>query len=258
MGEFVCDVCWPGVEEVGEVVPGCWLALDADGRLVLFAGDGCGHPIFAFDEPPTPEAVPREPGESDEDYDRRYDALPEADFERDMAAIDKAHDAMGAIRLDLQTAMGLVALLEKGGYDRERDGYVSIWLYFRCAEAWRRHQSREATTAPRGRTRVETPKTTVVHCKREAYDVYIGRPSKWGNPYSHKPGTLAEFQVESREEAVARYRDYVLSRPDLLAALPELRGKRLGCWCAPKGGFKGQLLCHGQILAELADVGEPS
>ena len=27
--------------------------------------------------------------------------------------------------------------------------------------------------------------TKVVHCKKELYDVYIGRPSKWGNPFSH-------------------------------------------------------------------------
>jgi len=25
----------------------------------------------------------------------------------------------------------------------------------------------------------------VVHCKREPYDVYIGRGSKWGNPFTH-------------------------------------------------------------------------
>ena len=24
----------------------------------------------------------------------------------------------------------------------------------------------------------------VVHSKRSAYDVYIGRPSKWGNPFA--------------------------------------------------------------------------
>lgn len=27
--------------------------------------------------------------------------------------------------------------------------------------------------------------TKVVHCKKEPYDVYIGRPSKWGNPFTH-------------------------------------------------------------------------
>ena len=78
---------------------------------------------------------------------------------------------------------------------------------------------------------------SVVHCKREPYDVYIGRPSKWGNPFIiGKDGT--------RAEVIEKYREWVRSRPELMAALPELSGKTLGCWCAPKE-------CHGDILAEL-------
>ncbi len=88
--------------------------------------------------------------------------------------------------------------------------------------------------------------TRVVHCKRETYDVYIGRPSRWGNPFSHKKGTKAEFLVETREEAIEEYRKWILQQPELLAALPELKGKTLGCWCIP-------LACHGTVLAELAD-----
>lgn len=90
-------------------------------------------------------------------------------------------------------------------------------------------------------------KTRVVHCKKETYDTYIGRPSKWGNPFSHKKGTMAEFLVESRDEAVKMYRKWILGQPDLLADLAELKGKTLGCWCKPKS-------CHGDILAELADT----
>ena len=84
----------------------------------------------------------------------------------------------------------------------------------------------------------------VVHCKREEFDVYIGRPSKWGNPFSHKGGTKAQFRVDTREQAVACYRKWVLEQPELMEALPELRGKTLGCWCAPKA-------CHGDVLLEL-------
>ncbi len=92
-----------------------------------------------------------------------------------------------------------------------------------------------------------TPKRLVVHCKKEPFDVYIGRPSKWGNPFTHKAGTLAETVVASREEAVRRYEEYLLSNPDLLvAAKSELRGKVLGCWCAP-------LPCHGDVLAKYAN-----
>lgn len=78
----------------------------------------------------------------------------------------------------------------------------------------------------------------VVHSKREPYDVYIGRPSKWGNPFS-----VEEY---TRDGAVAAYAEWIKTQPDLLAALPELRGKVLGCWCAPKR-------CHGDVLAELAN-----
>ena len=81
----------------------------------------------------------------------------------------------------------------------------------------------------------------VVHCKNDPFDIYIGRPSKWGNPYSHKEGTLAEFKTETRKEAIEKYRDYILSS-DL--DLEELRGKILGCWCKPK-------LCHGDVIIEL-------
>jgi len=84
--------------------------------------------------------------------------------------------------------------------------------------------------------------TRVVHCKRERYDVYIGRPSKWGNPFTiGKDGT--------RAQVIERYEEYLLGSPDLMAALPELMGRVLGCWCAPKP-------CHGDILARYADAPE--
>jgi len=88
--------------------------------------------------------------------------------------------------------------------------------------------------------------TKVVHCNKEPYDVYIGRPSKWGNPYTHikNKETLAEFIVETREEAIKKYREYILSKPDLINSLNELEGKTLGCWCKPDS-------CHGDILIEL-------
>jgi hypothetical protein len=85
----------------------------------------------------------------------------------------------------------------------------------------------------------------VVHCKRDPYDIYIGRPSKWGNPFSHSDGTLAKFKVSTRAEAIAAYREWVLQQPALIAALPELRNKILGCWCKPAA-------CHGDVLEELA------
>lgn len=79
----------------------------------------------------------------------------------------------------------------------------------------------------------------VVHCKKEPYDIYIGRPSIWGNPYEiGRDGT--------RAEVVEKYDRWIKTQPELIAKLEELKGKTLGCWCAP-------LPCHGDILMELAN-----
>ena len=99
------------------------------------------------------------------------------------------------------------------------------------------------------RKRCELIATQVVHCKKAAYDVYIGRPSKWGNPFTHIADrkTKAQFVVADRDAAIAAYRAWIVQQPELMAALHELQGKTLGCWCKPQS-------CHGDILAELADA----
>jgi Domain of unknown function (DUF4326) len=80
----------------------------------------------------------------------------------------------------------------------------------------------------------------VVHCKKDKYDVYIGRPSKWGNPFIIGiNGT--------RETVIAKYKKWLLNKPDLIKeAQEELKGKILGCWCAPNA-------CHGDILSEIVN-----
>jgi hypothetical protein len=79
----------------------------------------------------------------------------------------------------------------------------------------------------------------VVHCKRDAHDVYIGRPGKWGNPFTiGKDG--------NRAEVIAQHRAWLLTQPQLLADIPTLYHKTLGCWCAPQE-------CHGDTLAEWAN-----
>ena len=83
--------------------------------------------------------------------------------------------------------------------------------------------------------------TTVVNMRGGAScDVRIDRRSKWGNPFViGKDG--------NREEVIAKYREWIEARPDLLwSLLPELDGQRLGCWCAP-------LACHGDVLVELVE-----
>lgn len=90
----------------------------------------------------------------------------------------------------------------------------------------------------------------VVHHKKKPYDVYIGRPSKWGNPYSHQEDTLAQFKVETRAEAIDKYEAWVRSQPEMMLAIKtELKGKVLGCFCSPAR-------CHGHILAWIANEEE--
>ena len=78
---------------------------------------------------------------------------------------------------------------------------------------------------------------TVVNKYKDAFDIYIGRGSKWGNPFIiGKDG--------DRRAVIDKYREYVLGRHDLMSALHELDGKVIGCFCKPKP-------CHGDVLAEL-------
>ena len=82
-------------------------------------------------------------------------------------------------------------------------------------------------------------KARVVHCKRESYDVYIGRPSKWGNPFQLGPDG-------SREEVIEKYMEWLENNPELLQDIYELKGKVLGCWCKPKP-------CHGDVLVDIVN-----
>lgn len=99
----------------------------------------------------------------------------------------------------------------------------------------------------------------VVHVRRDGYDVYIGRPSKlippskpdadgrWGNPFRIGPDG-------SRAEVIAKFRAWLKgeivvpgrtppSREEIRRAL---KGKVLGCWCAPQA-------CHGDVYLEIAN-----
>ena len=80
----------------------------------------------------------------------------------------------------------------------------------------------------------------VVHCKKSKFDVYVGRPTKWGNPYEvGKDGP--------KGLVVAKYRTWLESHPELKEqAVKELRGKILGCWCSTSP-------CHAEVLAEVAN-----
>lgn len=78
----------------------------------------------------------------------------------------------------------------------------------------------------------------------EGLAVYVGRADPWGrwpaSPWANP------HRGESDEVLVALYREYLEQRPELVDRLPELKGKVLGCWCAPEP-------CHAQVLADRAN-----
>jgi hypothetical protein len=73
--------------------------------------------------------------------------------------------------------------------------------------------------------------------------VYIGRWSKWGNPY--RIGIHGD-----RSAVIAKFEAYIRARPKLMAAVrKELKGRALVCHCAP-------LPCHGDVLARIVEEEE--
>jgi len=80
----------------------------------------------------------------------------------------------------------------------------------------------------------------IVDKRKDYYDVYIGRPSIFGNPFSMR-------SERDRMAVIEKYREYFLARiesdPVFKQKVLALKGKRLGCFCAPKP-------CHGDVIIE--------
>jgi hypothetical protein len=96
----------------------------------------------------------------------------------------------------------------------------------------------------------KTPR--IVNCRTTDFDIYIGRGSPYGNPFTHiKYGTQALYIVDTVEEAIAEYGKWLFAQPELVAMVKrELRGKVLGCYCnIPQ-------LCHGSIILRIANEKE--
>jgi hypothetical protein len=92
-------------------------------------------------------------------------------------------------------------------------------------------------------------KTRVVNVRYEKCEIYCGRGSKLGNPFTHSSlaNTKALYQVATRDEAVDCHHLWFLAQPELMACLPELKGHVLGCYCKPER-------CHCDTIAALADL----
>lgn len=78
----------------------------------------------------------------------------------------------------------------------------------------------------------------VVHCKRERYTHYIGRPSVFGNPHRIT-------KTVTRGEAIRRFETYARNSPEVAWAIYDLPADAvLGCWCDPDA-------CHGDMIVKL-------
>lgn len=84
-------------------------------------------------------------------------------------------------------------------------------------------------------------KRLIDHLKAGGLLVRIDRRTRWGNPF-RIPGD------GDRVTVVARYEHHLGNTPALLGQIATLKGKALGCWCAP-------LPCHGDVLARWAEAG---
>lgn len=101
------------------------------------------------------------------------------------------------------------------------------------------------------------PPTRVVNIRMETYEVYIGRPSLFGNPFSFRKSKLAKEIVKKPEDAIDKYREWFYNKikgdEKFRKEVEKLRGKTLGCFCKSAKGFQGQVLCHGQVIAAFLD-----
>ena len=74
--------------------------------------------------------------------------------------------------------------------------------------------------------------------------VIVHRPTKWGNPTKY---TKAQMRTVDWTAEMVQYEAHVRSRPELMAALGELVGKDLVCWCVPDHP------CHAEVLLRMAE-----
>lgn len=94
--------------------------------------------------------------------------------------------------------------------------------------------------------------------KQTDNDIYIGRGSVLGNPYTSIKDrkTKAEFICENREESVEKYREWLTGQinnknksvTNILNEMWKINKEggevNLVCFCVPK-------LCHGEIIKEV-------
>lgn len=94
--------------------------------------------------------------------------------------------------------------------------------------------------------------------------VYVGRPTKWGNPFTIQAAIVYGHRAESAQRiTVEAYRLWILGdayyglfnslRNDVLDHLDDLHGHDLACWCPLKDEHGNHVPCHADVLLELAN-----
>lgn len=88
-------------------------------------------------------------------------------------------------------------------------------------------------------------------------DIYIGRGSALGNPYTSKDvsKTKAQYQCASVEESIEKFREHLMGKindgdPDVINAINEICSRdnaNLVCFCKPRA-------CHGDVIKEICDL----
>jgi len=103
-------------------------------------------------------------------------------------------------------------------------------------------------------------KTRVVHCKKESFEIYIGRKNfgmHFGNPFSFGgKSKIAKLDFSTREECIDAFREWINGtnytdieperRKWVLDKMELLRGRSLGCFCKPQS-------CHGDVYVEMLE-----
>lgn len=174
-------------------------------------------------------------------YESRIEVL-QAERDSAVAELERLQDAekIQALRLEITIQMNQAILNLKGdktlradlratkGKLRER--VVGLMVAITNETARLIKEKRDMAPKVLNRSRHKIPPGAV----------YIGRPTKWGNPFLlGKDG--------SREEVIEKYVLWLKTQPGLVAdARKELAGKHLVCWCAP-------LACHGHVLVKVAN-----
>lgn len=101
--------------------------------------------------------------------------------------------------------------------------------------------------------------TRAGHCRKDRPrpDLYVGRGSRWGNPYVQRGwGKRSKYPVEEVDDCLAAYEAHVRASPELMTALPSLRGKVLGCFCVRADDpqpARGEERCHAEVLARMVE-----